>query len=270
MKISYILTFCIIFIIFCTKPLFAISENANVIKKQLLNDPEFISNLSNKVNKKAIEDTIKAFLLNNPEFMLKIQQTLIQKQVSQVENERKKVLSKVLPTIYNAKEDLLLGNVNAPHTIVEFLDFNCSSCKKTYSAAENLVKTHPNIKIIIKELPILGVNSVLAHTVSRSFHELLPNKQAEFVRKMMNPAKPATKDNALEVAQSLGADIKTIKNNLNDQNKTLNLQKYLLANVKLAMSLKIQGTPAYIIDGHLIEGGVNLEAIGEEIDRHNK
>ena len=36
------------------------------------------------------------------------------------------------------------------------------------------------------------------------------------------------------------------------------------------MSLKIQGTPAYIIDGHLIEGGVNLEAIGEEIDRHNK
>lgn len=270
MKISYVLAFCITFIIFCTKPLFATSENGNVIKSELLNDPAFISNLSNKVNKKAIEDTIKSFLLNNPEFILKVQQNLIQKQVSQIENERKKILSKVLPTIYNAKEDLLLGNANAPHTIVEFLDFNCSYCKKTYNTAENLVKTHPKIRIIIKELPILGVNSVLAHTVSRAFHELLPNKQEKFVHAMMSSQKPATKENALIVAKSLGADIKAIENKLENQDATLKLQQYLLANVKLAMSLKIQGTPAYIIDGHLIEGGINLQAIGEEIDHQTK
>src|SRR5699024_8922012 len=127
-------------------------DNIDLIKKQLLNDPQFISQLSSKVNKKAIEDTLKAFLLKNPEFMLKIQQNLVRKRVSQIETERNNVIKKALPTIYNAKEDLVLGNPKAKHTIIAFLDFNCIYCKKTYNLDEELVKKHPNTRIIIKEL----------------------------------------------------------------------------------------------------------------------
>lgn len=267
MKISYIVIFYITFNLLYSYSAFA--NNTQTIKNELLNDPTFIKSLSEKINPEAIEKTIKEFFLKNPEFILKIQENLLEKQHSQLETERYNILKNILPTIYNAKEDLLLGNAKAKHTIVEFLDFNCGYCKKSYLITENLLKNHPDFKIIVKELPILGTNSVAAHTISRAFHKLLPNKQNMFVHNIMNLSEPATENSALKIAQSLGAKSEAIENMMKDQKQKLKLQEYLLNNVKLAMALKIQGTPAYIIDGKLFEGVIDLESIMNKTSEKN-
>lgn len=265
MKISYIVFFYIISSLCFAYSAFA-DQKLDTIKNNLLNDSAFINSISEKINKNSIEETIKEFFLKNPEFLLKIQETLFQKQHSALISERENILKKVLPTIYNKEEDLLLGNANAKHTIIEFLDFNCGYCKKSYLAAEDLLKKHSDLKIVLKELPILGEKSVLAHTVSRAFHKIMPNKQALFVHNIMSLSQTATLESAMLIAKDLGADTKLIKNMLANEQTKAKLQEYLLSNVKLAMSLKIQGTPAYIIDGKLFEGAVNLESIVDNLN----
>jgi protein-disulfide isomerase len=56
--------------------------------------------------------------------------------------------------------DLLLGNPDGQTTVVEFFDYNCSFCKRNHTEVAKLIQTNPDVRVVIKEFPILGAGSL--------------------------------------------------------------------------------------------------------------
>ncbi|MDN5248758.1 thioredoxin domain-containing protein [Bartonella sp. TP] len=228
----------------------------------------FFIQQASAINKQEVENIIHNYLLQHPEIMLEVQENLAKKQQTAILEERSKILQSYGSRIYNASEDLVLGNPHAPHSIIEFFDYNCGYCKQSNAALEALVASHKDLRIIVKDLPILGEDSLQAHMIARAFRSLYPKKQQEFWHNMMNLNERATKKSTLELAAKLGADTKLLEQKLGDEKENKNLQAYLLENVQLAMALKIQGTPCYIVNNKIYDGVGNLELLANEASKN--
>lgn len=229
--------------------------------------PFFIQQAS-AINKQEVENIIHNYLLQNPEIMLEVQENLAKKQQTAILEERSKILQSYGNRIYNAGEDLVLGNPHAPHSIIEFFDYNCGYCKQSNAAMEALVAKHKDLRVIIKDLPILGEDSLQAHMISRAFRSVYPKKQQEFWHNMMNLNERATKKSTLDVAAKLGADTKLLESKLSNEQENKKLQAYLLENVQLGMALKIQGTPCYIVNNKIYDGAGDLEILAAEASKN--
>ncbi|MEC8712022.1 MAG: thioredoxin domain-containing protein, partial [Pseudomonadota bacterium] len=58
--------------------------------------------------------------------------------------------------------DPFLGNPDASFVIYEFSDYNCGYCKRVFKPLQELIASDGDIKLVVKEFPILSETSVLA------------------------------------------------------------------------------------------------------------
>src|SRR5262245_21850760 len=75
--------------------------------------------------KEEIGAYINEYLLANPELLMDMQEALQQKQAEAQRKQAAAAISENQSAIFNAKEDISLGNPNGDVTIVEFFDYNC-------------------------------------------------------------------------------------------------------------------------------------------------
>ena len=64
-----------------------------------------------------------------------------------------------VPTVADVlydKEIPVLGNPNGNVTIVEYFDYQCPYCKKVHPTVEKVVKADGNVRLVLKDWPILG------------------------------------------------------------------------------------------------------------------
>ena len=54
------------------------------------------------------------------------------------------------------------GNPEGDVTLVEFLDYRCGYCKRAHPEVAELLAGDGNIRLIVKEFPILGEESTLS------------------------------------------------------------------------------------------------------------
>ena len=144
------------------------------------------------------------------------------------------------------------GNPNGDVTIVEFFDTRCPYCRKLEPTMAELLARDHGVRLIYKDLPILGPASVLG---SKAL--LAAQKQGgyEKLRDAIMAAPPqTTKAIIQDAAQRLGLDWKRLEHDMDDPA----IQARINANVQLARSIGIEGTPALVIGGELIPGAVDI------------
>ena len=144
------------------------------------------------------------------------------------------------------------GNPKGDVTIVEFFDTRCPYCRKLEPTMADLLARDHGVRLVYKDLPILGPASVLG---SKAL--LAAQKQGgyEKLRDAIMAAPPqTTKAIIQEAAQRLGLDWKRLEHDMDDPA----IQARIDTNLKLARSLGIEGTPALVIGGELIPGAVDL------------
>lgn len=110
----------------------------------------------------AFRAEVRAYLLDNPEVLMEAVDVYNQRQQAVQEESEQQLIAAHADEIYNAEADLVLGNPEGSLTFVEFLDYRCGYCKKAYPDVKNLLEEDGDIRLIIKEYPILGEESVLA------------------------------------------------------------------------------------------------------------
>jgi len=155
----------------------------------------------------------------------------------------------------------VLGNENAPVTLVEFGDYQCFYCNKFYHNTEELiVKNYINsgkVKMIFKDYTIIGKDSVSAANAAHcaneqnsfwKYHDILYNN--------WNGENTgwASAENLLTFAADVGLDGKEFS-------KCITASKYssLVTNSNQdAKDLGLTGTPAFFIIGP----GKNVTKIG--------
>ena len=211
--------------------------------------------------KKEMGQFIREYLLENPEVMLEVQAALEAKQHSQRLEQAGQAVAANHDAIFNSQDDVALGNPDGDVTVVEFFDYNCGYCKRALADMEKVLATDPKVRFVLKELPILGPDSLDAHRVSNAVRLIAPEKYGEFHRALLGSTGTATEESAIEVAAALGiseADLrKSMAENPNDQ---LVRDAYTLAT-----NLGVTGTPTYIVGNEALFGAVGDDALQEKI-----
>lgn len=216
---------------------------------------------SNNLNEQQIIKTVKEYFLKHPEFLLEVQESLVKKKNIEKKAFQKEKISELKDSLFHDKTDIILGNPKAKKSIVEFFDYNCVYCRKNSVAISEILKENPDVRLILKDLPILSEDSLKVHVVAQAFYQLMPEKFNDFFEKMMLTHGSLTEKIAIDTALSYGADKKALSNKMKDPQ----IIDKLVNNNKLAKELKIEGTPAYIIKDQLLPGAVEKSFLLKEL-----
>jgi protein-disulfide isomerase len=153
----------------------------------------------------------------------------------------------------------IAGNPKGNVTIVEFFDYRCPYCKQVEPALEALLKEDRELRIVYKELPILGKDSVYATRVA-----LAARKQGtydKFHAAMMAAKGQIDEKAVLQVAGDSGLDIERIKSDM----VSAEIDDIIKRNYELAQALEIHGTPAFVIGDELVAGAIDIDTMKRKI-----
>ncbi len=165
------------------------------------------------------------------------------------------------PALTATPGDPFAGNPEGRRTLVEFYDVRCPYCRRMLPVEAELVRRDPDVKVIFKDIPILGPGSVIG---ARAV--LAAQRQGGYDRlrvALMSGPADITDDTVRQAADRLGLDWTRLQRDMADPAIATRID----ANIALAKRLEIQGTPAYVVNGRMIAGAVELSdlesALGE-------
>ena len=232
---------------------------------QAVIEPAVIDADASKPDQAEIEKIVHDYLVKNPEVMLEVQTALESKRGEQERLAQATALKNSKSEIFESPDDAILGNPKGDVTVVEFFDYNCGYCRRAVGDMQELIKRDPNVRFVLKELPILGPDSVKAHIVAQAFKKLLPEKYTDFHLALLESGH-ADEESAISLAKSLGAD----ENKLRAGMEAPEIGKHFEANTNLAQNLAINGTPAYVILDSIVPGALGYDALAEKVSNVRK
>jgi protein-disulfide isomerase len=166
--------------------------------------------------------------------------------------------------LFFSSHQVTLGNPDGDVTLVEFFDYSCGFCKRALPDMLSLIKDDPKLKVVLKELPILGPGSAAAARVAVAVRMQSPDgqKYLAFHRELLGSAGAASKEKALTAAQDQGLDLTKLEQDVGSDEVAATIGE----DAKLASVLGITGTPSYVVGDKLIVGAVGIAALKEGIE----
>lgn len=204
-----------------------------------------------------IDKMIHSYIMENPQVIL----DAVQKMQIQAEEGKKELAKKNLLTsrekLLNDPNSPTSGNPKGDVTIVEFFDYRCGYCKRVFPTLMKAVKDDGNVRVVYKEYPILGPESVVAARAALAVWRLAPEKYEDFHSALMT-----NKGRYSELKiRSIASDLKIDGNAVIKGMKSDAIEADIGENHSLAQSLGISGTPAFIIGNELVPGAVDLDTL---------
>ena len=198
-----------------------------------------------------IVGVLREALRTDPSILREALQALQADDARREETATRDVLAKLASTLVDPA-DPVLGNPMGNVTIVEFYDTRCPYCRRMLPTHAALLQADPNVRIVFKDLPILGPASQLE---SRAL--LAAQRQGGYFKLqdvIMHDATPPTRDTLRAAAERVGLDGGRLLRDMDDPV----IKARLDANIALAQKIGIQGTPALIVGKKLFAGLIEL------------
>ena len=214
-----------------------------------------------------IKALIKDYLIKNPEV---IQEALNELEKRQADNEKAaqgKALAEWLPVLTQSGRSTVLGNPKGDVTLIEFFDYNCGYCKRALTDLQKLIDTDKNVRIIIRDFPVLGPDSVEAAIVAvAARQQLAGSKYMDFHVKLLESKGRVGKERALSVAKDFNVDVQKLQKDM-DLAET---KAILSETMQIGDALRLQGTPAYLIGDEVVFGAVGYQSLKEAVESTRK
>ena len=157
----------------------------------------------------------------------------------------------------------ILGNKNAPVTIVEFSDFQCPFCSRYYPAIKDVLAAYPDkVRVIIKNYP-LGFHSNARPAAKLA---MAANEQGKFqgmMELLLTSGGDVTEPKIKGYAQNLGLDYNKLMADY--KNKDAQWEKQVQDDMQLATSADVRGTPTFYLNGRKTNAR-DLNSFKAEID----
>jgi len=205
---------------------------------------------------KALDPLIENYLMGNPKILSQMTDALDRQNKADEAVKNRQAIAENADAIFKDGDNVVLGNPNGDVTLVEMFDYNCGYCRGALPDLAQLLTEDKNLKVELKQFPILSPGSVDAARVALqvaktgkdywAFHQALYTSRGE-----------VTADTALDEAKTLGLDPATLRANMQAQPVTQALQK----SMDLATKLNVTGTPTYIIGDEIIPGAVPIDQL---------
>ncbi len=218
----------------------------------------------------ALGPAIEKYLADHPEAVRTALMALIAKRNAAAQaaptaaaSTAKQAITDNAKALYTAPLQTVLGAADGARTLVEFYDFNCGYCRKALGDTLALITDEPGLRIVLKELPILGPDSVEAAKVAIALQMHHPSaaESLEYHRRLLARQGRVDRAAALAVAADLGFNAGAIEKDATSAEVNEALQQ----NMRLASALGITGTPGYVVGDAVIPGAVGAAALKARI-----
>jgi protein-disulfide isomerase len=212
--------------------------------------------------RQAIGEIVKDYLLKNPEVLTEVIGELEKRQADAQRVAQAGALKETRQTLLNAPHSFIVGNPSGDVTLVEFFDYNCGYCKKALADVQTLVKSDPKLRVVLKDFPVLGPDSVEASRVGLAARkQLQADKLFDFHMKVMESRGRVNGERAMAVAKEMGLDMARLQKDI----EGTDVRNALQENMGLGDKLGLTGTPAFIIGEEIIAGAVGLDPLKQVV-----
>lgn len=212
--------------------------------------------------RQAIGEIVKDYLLKNPEVLTEVIAELEKRQNAAQQAAQASAVKETRQSLLNAPHSYVAGNPAGDVTLVEFFDYNCGYCKKALADVQTLLKTDPKLRVVLKDFPVLGPDSVEASRVALAVkNQLQGQKLFDYHSKVMDTRGRVNGERALSVAKEMGVDVARLQKDMEGPEVRNALQE----NMALGDRLGLTGTPAFIIGETVIPGAVGVDPLKQVV-----
>jgi len=217
--------------------------------------------------KSQIGEIVKDYLVHNPD-ALRAALDALDKHDKEVEAQaRESAVAEQGSLLFSSPHQADVGNPKGEATLVEFFDYNCHYCKGALPDMAKLLQGDPNLKLVLKDFPVLGPGSVEAAKVATAVrNHLHGDKFWQFHVKLLGSHGPVGKTEALAVAKEMGVDMDRLNKDMENPDVTAGLQEVM----RMADALQINGTPTFVVGQEVVVGAVGYDQLKEKIDSVHK
>lgn len=210
-----------------------------------------------EAERSAFRAEVRAYLLDNPEVLAEAIEVLQNRQAEAEAQGDQALVSANADDLFEDGHSFVGGNPDGDLTIVEFIDYRCSYCRKAHAEVEELVRSDGNIRYVVKEFPILGEQSLLASRFAiAALQSVGPEAYAKinagFYENFRGDVTPET---LTSFAASLDLDGSAILSAMDSPE----VSKVIEENHLLAQRMRISGTPTFVFGDQMLRGYAPLE-----------
>ncbi len=208
--------------------------------------------------KAEIETIIKDYLLQKPEILREAIGVLEAREKAAEAKAREKIVKDPSGALFSGANQAVIGNPAGKITLIEFFDYNCGYCKRALSDLARLMKDNPELRVVLRDFPILSPGSVEAATIANAFlRQFQGEKFWQFHQKLLGSRGPVGKAEAIAIAKDLGADMAKLAKDAGEAGTMAGIKE----SEKLAKSLQVTGTPTFVIGEDVVVGAVGYDEL---------
>jgi protein-disulfide isomerase len=208
----------------------------------------------------ALQRAIHDYILAHPEVLIQSLRIAKEREESRAAEQSKALVASLKDDLVDDPHAPVRGNPNGDVTLVEFFDYRCPYCRQVEPSLQALIKNDHGLRVVVKELPILGPASVFAARVA-----LAANKQGKY--EQFHDAVMSKKSNIdeamlLKLAEEAGLALDRLKTDMNSPEVNSEIER----TTETAKALRLSGTPAFVVGSELIPGATDLETLQALLD----
>lgn len=203
-------------------------------------------------------ELVRDYLVNNPDVIMEAIQILQERQAALEEQSEIALISANIEEIQNDGFSWVGGNPEGDVTLVEFLDYKCGYCRKAHDEVAELVKTDGNIRLVVKEYPILSEESVQSSRAAiATLQALGPDAYKDMYNLLIKHDGPVNDQSIAFLAKKADLDSARILAQMEEPS----VSEHLARTRQLGEVLQVSGTPTFILNDQIIRGYVPQDAM---------
>lgn len=195
-----------------------------------------------------IEGIVRDYILEHPEIIRQAAERLQQRELAKVVETHREALETPYASAWAGAED---GDV----VLVEFFDYACGFCRMSVADIDRLLAEDERLKVVWRELPVLGPASETAAKASLAAAEA--GEFRAFHHTLYGAGRPS--DAAIAKARSAAGVAAPSARPVH--------QAEIDKNYELARAIGATGTPTFVIGDQVLQGAVGYEALKAAIGR---
>jgi len=207
-----------------------------------------------KADVEAIERIIRDYLLRHPQVIMDALQAWERRQEADKAARVKETIARRRAELSEDPSSPVGGNESGDVTVVEFFDYRCPHCRTASRMLAELVAEDGGIRVVYKEFPILGPDSLFAARAALAAR--LQGRYDAFHRALM-AERTLNRARVIELAASLGLDTARLEKDM----QSPDIESAIRRTHALAEALSVNATPAFIVGDELRLGALDRETL---------
>ena len=206
-------------------------------------------------DREAIERIVREYLVANPEVIEEAMRALRDRREAARLQVVRNAIGERRDDIFFHPETPVSGNPEGDVTLVEFFDYQCGFCRRALAPMKELLAGDANLRVAWKELPVLGPVSRFAARASMA--SARQGRYHDFHVALMGATGKLSEAAVMAVAERVGLDTERLRRDMADPA----IEAYLDETARLARTLGIDGTPAFVVGDTVVPGAVGAERL---------